>query len=141
MHRPPRPPAESVLGDGLWQRVFRMSLVIGGVTLALGRWGMASGDAWQSMVFVAMVSLQLGVAMGLRSKLWTRENPFLPLAALASLMLVLAGLYVPALRDLLGTTALPPAEALISIAVGAIGWLAIRLDLLIGQRRRAANAG
>jgi len=138
MRRPPRRPTESVLGDGLWQRVLRMSLVVGGVALALGRWGMAAGHAWQSMVFVAMVSLQLGVAMGLRSRRWTRENPFLPLAVLGSLLLILAGLYVPALRELLGTTALPPAEILLSIAVGAIGWAAIRLDLQIGARRRAS---
>ena len=138
MRRPPRPPAESVLGDGLWQRVLRMSLVVGGVALAFGRWAMAAGLAWQSMLFVAMVSLQLGVAMGLRSKQWTRENPFLPLAALGSLLLVLAGLYAPPLRDLLGTASLPLAEALLSVAIGAIGWVAVRFDLRVGERRQAA---
>jgi Ca2+-transporting ATPase len=136
MRQPPRPPAESVLGDGLWQRVLRLSLVVGGVALLLGRWGMAAGHAWQSMVFVAMVSLQLGVAMGLRSRLWTRENLFLPLAAAGSILLVLAGLYVPALRDLLGTTALPAAETFLALAVGAIGWLAVRVDMKLGARRR-----
>ena len=33
MNRPPRPPAESVLGAGLWQRILRVGLVVAAVTL------------------------------------------------------------------------------------------------------------
>jgi P-type Ca2+ transporter type 2C len=128
MNRPPRPPEESVLGEGLWQRVLRMSLVLAVVALAVGRWGMHTGRGWQSMVFVSMVSLQLGVALGLRPKVWTRENPFLPAAAAVSLLLALAGVYVPALRDLLGTVSLPAIDVGVAVAVGGLGWLAIRAD-------------
>jgi P-type Ca2+ transporter type 2C len=136
MRRPPRPPEESVLGDGLWQRVLRMSLVLAVAALGLGRWGMQSGSEWQSMVFVSLVSLQLGVALGLRSRLFTRENPFLPLAVAGSLLLALAGLYVPALRDLLGTVPLPASDAALAVGIGALGWLAIRLD-----RRLVGSSG
>ena len=37
--RPPRPPAESVLGAGLWQRIVRVGVVIAAVTLGRGRVG------------------------------------------------------------------------------------------------------
>jgi Ca2+-transporting ATPase len=140
MRRPPRPPEESVLGDGLWQRVLRMSLVIGIAALALGRWGMQSGSEWQSMVFVSLVSLQLGVALGLRSRLFTLENPFLPVAVAGSLLLALAGLYVPVLRDLLGTVPLPASDTALAVGIGALGWLAIRLDRrLVGRRSMSAR--
>jgi P-type Ca2+ transporter type 2C len=128
MRRPPRPPDESVLGDGLWQRVLRVSLVLTVAALVLGRWGLDAGKEWQSMVFVAMVSLQLGVAVGLRAKQWSVRNPFLPVAAAGSLLLALAGLYVPALRELLGTSALPAPDAALAVAMGVLGWLAIRAD-------------
>ena len=39
MRRPPRPPAESVLGAGLWQRIARVGVVIAAVTLGVGRVG------------------------------------------------------------------------------------------------------
>jgi Ca2+-transporting ATPase len=134
MRRPPRPPEESVLGDGLWQRVLRIGLVLAIAALALGLWGMESARAWQSMVFVTMVSLQLGVALGLRPRPWTAENPFLPAAIAGSIALALAALYVPALRGLLGTAPLPAADAVISVAMGALGWLTVRADRrLFGQ--------
>lgn len=135
MRRPPHPPDESVLGQGLWQRVLRVGVVLTAAALVLGRWGMDAGKEWQSMVFVAMVSLQLGVAFGLRARQWTTQNPFLPVAAAGSLLLALAGLYVPALRDLLGTAPLPAADAALAVAIGALGWLAIRADRrLFGPR-------
>src|SRR5205823_13975524 len=43
MRRPPRPPAESVLGAGLWQRIVRVGVVIAAVTLVVALWGPASG--------------------------------------------------------------------------------------------------
>lgn len=107
MSRPPQPPAQSVLGDGLWQRILRISLVIAAIALAVGIWGHHTHRGWQSMLFLALTSLELGVALGLRSKLWTRQNLFLPAVVAGSLLLALAGLYVSALGDLLGTVSLP----------------------------------
>ena len=59
------------------------------------------------MIFLALTCLQLGVAVGLRPVQLTRQNPLLPLAVAGSFLLALAGVYVPVLQDLLGTTALP----------------------------------
>ena len=131
MRRGPRPPQESVLGDGLWQRVLRMSVVVAGVALGVAVWGLRTGKPWQSMLFVALTSLQLGVAIGLRPRLLIRENVLLPAAVAGSLLCAIAGVYVPVLRELLGTVALPLADLSIAVGVGAIGWIAIRIDRAI----------
>ena len=101
MRRPPRPPAESVLGAGLWQRFARVGVVIAAVTLGVAVWGHATGRPWQSMAFLALGTTQLAVAAGSRVRPGTLANLALPAAIAVSLALQLAGLYLPFLRDLL----------------------------------------
>ncbi|MGZ4454704.1 MAG: cation transporting ATPase C-terminal domain-containing protein, partial [Nocardioides sp.] len=126
MTRPPRPPAESVLGDGLWQRVLVVAALLTSAVLTLGVWARHDGRPWQTMVFVALTCVQLGVALGLRPVLLTRANPFLPLAATGSLLLAVAGSYAPVLQDLLGTVPLGPRDLAVAVATGAVGWVAVR---------------
>jgi Ca2+-transporting ATPase len=38
MTQPPRPPAQSVLGDSLWKRILRIAVLLAGVSLAAGIW-------------------------------------------------------------------------------------------------------
>ena len=128
MTRPPRPPTQSILAAGLWQRVVRLSFVIAAVALGFGIWGDHTQRAWQTMIFLALTSLELGAALGLRARTWTRENLYLPAAILASIGLALAGIYLPALRDLLETVALPWGDAALAVSLGAVGWLAARCD-------------
>jgi Ca2+-transporting ATPase len=127
MSRPPRPPEQSVLGDGLWQRVVAVSGLLSVATLALGLWAHDDGRAWQTMIFLALTCLQLGVAVGIRPLQLTRQNPLLPLAVAGSLLLAVAGVYVPVLQDLLSTTALPAADLALAVAAGGLGWLAARV--------------
>jgi len=127
MERPPRPPAHTVLGDGLWQRVIQVSLVISAVTLALGLWAHHDERAWQTMIFLALTCLQLGVAVGIRPVQVTRANPLLPVAVAGSFLLALAGVYVPVLQELLGTSPLPAADLTLAVGTGALGWLAARV--------------
>jgi Ca2+-transporting ATPase len=127
MNRPPRSPAQSVLGDGLWQRVVVVSMLLSAATLTLGIWAHHDGRAWQTMIFLALTCLQLGVAVALRPVQLTRQNPLLPVAVAGSFLLALAGVYVPLLQDLLGTSALPAVDLALAVGVGAIGWLAARV--------------
>jgi Ca2+-transporting ATPase len=127
MKRPPRPPAQSVLGDGLWQRVLMISALLSAVTLTLGLWAHHDGRAWQTMIFLALTCLQLGVAVGLRPVQLTTQNPLLPAAVAGSFLLALAGVYLPVLQDLLGTSALPAADLGLAIGAGALGWVAARV--------------
>lgn len=126
MSRPPRPPAQSVLGDGLWQRVVLVSMLLSVVTLGLGTWAHQEGRVWQTMVFLVLTCLQLGVAVGLRPRPLTMQNPFLPLAVVGSFLLALAGVYFPVLQQLLGTASLPAADLVLAVALGVLGWVAAR---------------
>ena len=127
MRQPPRPPEQSVLGDGLWQRVIIVSLLLSAATLALGLWAHHDGREWQTMIFLALTCVQLGVAMGLRPVQLTMQNLFLPIAVAGSLLLALAGTYAPLLQDLLGTSALPAADLTLAVGAGAVGWVGARL--------------
>jgi P-type Ca2+ transporter type 2C len=127
MRRPPRPPTQTVLGDGLWQRVLVVSAWISAVALTLGLRAQHDGRAWQTMVFLSLTCLQLGVAVGLRPQQLTRENPLLPLAVAGSFLLAVAGVYLPLLQDLLGTAPLPAADLALAVGAGILGWVAVRV--------------
>jgi len=132
LRRAPRPPEQSVLGDWLWQRVVVVSIVLATATVALGLWAEDTGREWQTMVFLALTAVQLGVALGLRPKQLTTSNPMLVVAVVGSFLLALAGVYLPVLQDLLGTVALPTADAGIASAAVLVGWIASRAT----RRRR-----
>ena len=137
MSRPPRPPAESVLGAGLWQRILRVGAVISAVTLGVALWGHASGRPWQSMAFFALGATQLAVGLASRARPGTRANPLLPAAIAGALALQLAGLYLAPLRDLLGTQPLTAFELLVVAALSVLGYAALKLDRLIPSRSPA----
>jgi len=134
MSQPPRPPEQSVLGDGLWQRVLGLAAIIASVTLGLGLWAQETDRPWRSLVFLTLTALQLGVALGARPRLFTRQNPFLPLAVAGSALLACAGIYVPALQELLGTDSLGTADAALALSTALIGWAGAR----VMQRRAPA---
>ncbi|WP_331769068.1 cation-translocating P-type ATPase (plasmid) [Embleya sp. NBC_00888] len=148
MRRPPRPPQQNILGDGLWQRVVRLGAVVTAISLAVGTWADHTGRAWQTLLFLTLLGAQLGVVLGLRTRLFARANPFLPIAALASAALGLAGVYLPWLRELLGTETLPAADlipALIGLCVGfaaarAAGWTRALIRGIGSDRAAIASA-
>ncbi|GID29769.1 cation-translocating P-type ATPase [Paractinoplanes brasiliensis] len=139
MKRPPRPPAESVLGAGLWQRILRVGVVIAAVTLGIAVWANATDRPWQSMAFFALGATQLAVALGSRARPGSRANPMLLVAVAAALALQFAGLYLPMLNELLGTEPVPLLDLLIICALSTLGYAAIRLDRLVHPGRRPAT--
>ncbi|WP_127358482.1 cation-translocating P-type ATPase [Actinacidiphila soli] len=135
MRRPPRPPHQHVLGDGLWQRVLRLAALVTTASLAAGLWVRHSGQPWQTTLFLALLTAQLGVVLGLRERLFTRENPFLPAAVLASVGLGAAALYLPFLQTVLNTS--PPSwpGLTAALAAGLAGFCAARAE------NRSARSG
>nr|WP_228022542.1 cation-translocating P-type ATPase C-terminal domain-containing protein [Streptomyces acidicola] len=110
-HAPPAPaPEESVLGAGLWPRILLMGAFIATLTLAAGVWARETDRPWQSMMFLVLGATQLGVALGSRARPGSLANPFLLVAVGTALSLQAAGVYLPPLRDLLGTEPLSPAD-------------------------------
>jgi P-type Ca2+ transporter type 2C len=128
MHHPPRPPAESVLGDGLWLRIARLGVVIMSLSLAVAGWAHATGRPWQSMLFLTLATAQLGVAIGVRARPGTWQNPFLLLAVAGAFGLQVLAVYLPPLQELLGTTSLALPEIGAITAVSTLSYLAARLE-------------
>ncbi|WP_280381514.1 cation-translocating P-type ATPase [Nocardia wallacei] len=135
MRRPPRPPAQSILGAGLWQRVPRIAVVLTAVTLGVAVWAQHTDRPWQTMAFFALGATQLGVALGSRSRPRTLANPMLLVAVGTAFALQLAGVYFPPLRQLLGTEPLGLVDLLIVSAVSALGYVAVRADRMIHPAR------
>jgi Ca2+-transporting ATPase len=141
MRRPPRPPAESVLGGGLWQRILRVGVVVAAASLGVGWWAHETGRPWQSMLFFTLGATQLAVALGSRATVWTRANPMLPVAVAGALLSQLAALYLPVLQDLLGTAALSPVDLLVICASSGLGFAAVRLDRVLHRDGHRVRAG
>ena len=139
MRRPPRPPAETVLGAHLWQRVLQLGLVITATSLGVALWAHAHDAPWQSMLFLALASTQLGVALGVRSRPRTWQNPFLLWATASAFCLQVLAVYVPALQHLLGTTALSGQQLAAVTAVSTVGFVAVRVQIA-GYARGARPA-
>src|SRR5262249_19254966 len=147
MHRPPRPPAESVLGGGLWQRIVRVGAMIAAVTLGIAVWAHATGRPWQSMAFFALCATQLAVAAGSRGRPFsargaprlggaagpparpgTLATPSFLIAIAGAPALQFAALSLPFLRDLLHTRPLTIIDLLVVAALSTLGYAAVRLD-------------
>ncbi|MEU3253744.1 cation-translocating P-type ATPase [Streptomyces sp. NPDC006997] len=135
MRHPPRPPGESVLGAGLWPRILFMGAFVATVTLAVGLWAQETGRPWQSMVFLVLGATQLGVALGSRARPGTLANPFLLVAVGVALGLQAAGVYLPPLRDLLGTEPLTLADLAIAGALAGLGHVVMRLQARLVPER------
>ncbi|WP_346434009.1 cation-transporting P-type ATPase [Nonomuraea composti] len=131
MGEPPRPPGQSIIGAGLWQRVLRIAVVLTAVTLGVAVWAAATGRPWQSMAFFALGATQLGVALGSRTRPGSLANPMLLLAVAGAFVLQVAALYVPPLRQLLGTQPLNAGDLLIVTALSVLGYAAARLDRIL----------
>ncbi|HUR09420.1 MAG TPA: cation-translocating P-type ATPase C-terminal domain-containing protein, partial [Nonomuraea sp.] len=124
MASPPRPPTQSILGAGLWQRLIRIAVVLTAVTLGVAVWAFQTGRPWQSMAFFALGATQLGVALGSRTRPGSLANPMLLLAVAGAFVLQLAGLYFPPLREVLSTEPLPLGDLLIVTALSTLGYAA-----------------
>src|SRR5581483_1783901 len=86
---------------------------------------------WQTLTFLALGATQLAVALGSRARPGTWANPMLFLAVGSALLLQLAAVYLPPLRDLLGTHPVSLADLVIVGTAAALGYAAIRLDRLL----------
>jgi Ca2+-transporting ATPase len=128
MQRPPRPPAESVLGAGLWKRILRIAVLLTAVTLIVALWGRMTGREWQTMAFLTLGAMQLSVALALRARPRTWANPFLLVAVGSAWLLQLAAVYLPPLAALLKTQPLPWHDLAIVTGLSLLGYAGIWLD-------------
>jgi Ca2+-transporting ATPase len=141
MHRPPRPPDESIFSHGMWQHIVWVGLLMGGVTLLTQAWALHhEGAHWQSMVFTVLTLSQLGHVLAVRSE---RESVFtlgllsnrpLVLVLLGTVALQLATLYVPALNPVFHTEPLTLAELAACFAVSSVVFFGVEIEKWLMRR-------
>ncbi|MEC4570203.1 cation-translocating P-type ATPase [Streptomyces virginiae] len=127
MHRPPRPPGQHILAAGVWQRLLVLAVAVTAFSLGAGLAARAMDVPWQSTLFLALLAAQLGVALGLRARLLTARNLYLPASVAASALLAAAALHVPALRSLLDTEPVGWSGTALALAAGLAAFAAARL--------------
>jgi Ca2+-transporting ATPase len=127
MHRPPRPPSEGILAGGLGMKIAVIGTILGIANLAVTYSVWKSGSAtWQTIGLLTVVLLQIVAAYAYRA--WSvpvyKMRPFSNKALLAVIILVLALqaliIYLPMLRPIFGTVALPLGSYLEPLGAGAI---------------------
>jgi Ca2+-transporting ATPase len=140
MRRSPRPQTETILGRGLWQSALWVGLLMGAVTLGVQAAALASGWHWQTMAFSALVLLQLGNALAVRSErqsffqLGWRTNVALSAAVAATLLIQLAIVYVSPLQPIFATQSLSPMELGVVLAASTLVFAAIEVEKWAGRR-------
>ncbi|MFF9009784.1 cation-translocating P-type ATPase [Streptomyces goshikiensis] len=127
MHRPPRPPGQHILAAGVWQRLIVLAAAVTAFSLTAGAVARAMDLPWQSVLFLAVLAAQLGVALGLRARLFTTQNLFLPASVAASALLAMAALHVSVLQSLLDTEPVGWSGTRLALAAALSAFVAARL--------------
>ena len=129
MKRPPRDPAEGVLGGGLGWRILAVALGLAVVSLLAGTSVSGSDAVIRSAILMALGAGQLGVALGagVRRARSAEHNPALLWTVTAAAALLVAAVTLPPLQALLGTALIPWQAWLIAVAAGVAGWVVARL--------------
>jgi Ca2+-transporting ATPase len=135
MHRPPRPPEQSIFADGMWQHMIWVGLLIGLVSLAAQAWSWGNNSTnWQTMVFTVLTFSQLAHVLAIRSdsiSLW-HQGLFsnLPLLGAVTMTVVLHLLvvYLPVLNPIFNTQPLAFGEMAVCVLLALIVLLAVEIE-------------
>jgi Ca2+-transporting ATPase len=141
MSRHPYNPSESILGRGMGRHIVVVGLLLGFIALSVGLWGYLTGNPhWRTMVFTTLTLSQLGHALAVRSE---RDSVFsiglfsnrpLLVAIVVTLILQMGVVYLPFVRSVFGTTALPWPELLISLVFSTLIFWVVELEKLLIRR-------
>jgi Ca2+-transporting ATPase len=149
MARPPRPPAEPMLGRGEWAAVGVMGLLEGTLTLGVFAWGLRGGDVrWaRSLAFTTLVFAELFRAFAARSPtrlLWeigALTNLRLVAVVAASVLAQIALYEIPGTERLFQIHALGGRELAALLALGLVPVTLIELSKLARRLRARPKTG
>jgi Ca2+-transporting ATPase len=142
MHRPPRPPMESVLAGGLWQHAVWVGLLIAGVSLFAQAIAIHLGwPNWQTMVFTILTFAQMGHVLGVRSERRSllslgmfSNRPLIGAVALV-IALQLVIIYAPPLNAIFETNPLGFREFGLCLALSVVPLFAVEIEKAVRRRR------
>ena len=142
MQRPPRPPQEGIFAHGLWQHAVWVGLLMAALALGTLAWARHTGNAhWQTMTFTVLTLSQLTHIMAIRSERQSvfrqgvTSNPLLLFAVVATLLLQLATIYVPAMNGVFRTVPLTLGELAACLAIASVVFVAVEFEKFLVRRR------
>jgi Ca2+-transporting ATPase len=144
MQRPPRKKEARILGKRQVFHVTWSGTLIAAITLAVGVYYFdpaRPGDPyWQTMLFATLGFTQIGHAIGLRATghnaFSLTSNPLLTVLTLLTIALQLAVIYLPFFDEFFMLTPLEGTDLLISIVLGLILLVAVRLEKYFSVRSK-----
>jgi len=137
MQRKPRDPKDSILAGNKMLNLLAIGVLVGGVTLAIYEMDLLqSGEAHaRTLAFTSFVVIELAVAFAIRTKgFFLKEmlaNGYLALAALASVLIQLAVVYLPQLQPIFKTVPLEPAEWVLIVGASVLILCALELKKFV----------
>ncbi len=140
MNRPPRRPSESLFAHGMWQHIFWVGLLMGGLCLGLQKWAITTGHHWQTMVFTTLCFCQFAHVMAIRSErdslftLGLSTNRPLVTTIVLSVGLQLLVIYNSFLHDIFKIKPLTPFELLVCFGVSSIVFWAVEAEKLLMRK-------
>jgi magnesium-transporting ATPase (P-type) len=144
MSRPPRPPAEPILGRPEWTVIGVTGALKTAVTLGVFVWALHGGDLTRarSLAFAVLVFGELFRSFASRSttlvfwQVGAFTNLVLLAVVTASVVLQLVIHQLPWTRELFQIAALSPGDAALCLVLGLVPVTAIEVAKLARQRRR-----
>lgn len=143
MHRPPRPPQESLFAQGLGAHAFLVGLLMAAIALGVQAWYLGDeAGQWQTMVFTTLCFMQLGHVLAIRSE-WTSlfsqgltSNRQLLAAVLFTVLLQLAVIYLPAGNAWFGTVPLAAGDLGVCVVAALLILVVVEAEKAMRRRMR-----
>ncbi|WP_218975785.1 calcium-translocating P-type ATPase, PMCA-type [Bacillus sp. D386] len=143
MKRRPKPKAEGIFAGGLLYRIVLQGLMFAVLSLIgfyLAGVNLNSLGAAQTMAFLVLSLSQLFHVLNVRTtksifQSDIRENKYMILALLASLLLIVAIVFIPPLAYIFEVTPLPSEYYLIALGLGFVPIIVIEIEKLIRRTK------
>ena len=142
MNRPPRPPQESVFGNGRGVHMIWVGIFMAGIALSLQGWAIKNGLHWQTIVFNVVCLSQMGHVLAIRSetrslfRIGVFSNKPLIGAVVIALLLQLMITYVPFFQPIFKTQALTMMEFAVVGLASSLVFFAVEIEKAISRKRR-----
>jgi Ca2+-transporting ATPase len=142
MRRPPRSTSGGIFSGGMLRMIIGMGLVMTVVSLGVGYFYWQAGQpSWQTMTFTTLVMSQVFFALAVRSErdsLFTiglGTNRAMVGALLSTFLLQIAVIYIPFLRPIFETAALPIQDLALSLGLSTVVLWVSEVEKLIKRQR------
>lgn len=141
MQRVPRPPEENIFAHGMWQHIFWVGLVVGGISVTSQAWAISREVAyWQTVVFTVLTVSQLFHSLAVRSEseslfsLGLFSNLPMLAAVILTLFLQMVVIYTPALNTIFHTQPLPMFDLAVCLILSSVVFGAVEIEKWLVRR-------